>query len=519
MMAALTLRRLFPVLALVLVLVALISLMFIGAAAAQDPDGPPARPTGLAVSTEQGSLDVAVDWDDTDGATSYLVRWREAGPDNDLNEGVTVQSSTADITVAEAGRWVVRVEACNDAGCGLGVAQMVSIVPPRPVNLTLADTGDLEISTSWEAASGADDYKVLWRKHDGDFQDGDAATVTDTGAAITVSEAGLWVVRVEGCNSVGCGPGANGAVRVSPPPPPAMPAGLVVTTEPGSLEVSADWDDTDRATSYRVRWRDAVAGNELNAGVTVDLSNATITMTEASQWVVRVEACNDGGCGPGVSKQIDMVPGEPGDLALADTGDLGISASWEAAAGADEYKVLWRRHDGNFQDGDAAMVTINSAAITVSEAGLWVVRVEACNAAGCGPGSNAAVSVAPPEPPAAPTGLTVTIEPGSLDVAVDWDDLDGATSYLVRWRRHNGGFLAENEVATTHTTAAIVVSDNGPWVVQVKGCNDGGCGLGAAQWFAITPATPGNLTLTDTGNLGISASWEAVAGADEYKVQ
>ena len=80
-------------------------------------------PLVLQVSTAQGSLDVLVNWDDTDGADSYLVRWREAGPGNALNDGVNVASSNAAITVAGYGEWVVRVEACNDAGCGLGAAK------------------------------------------------------------------------------------------------------------------------------------------------------------------------------------------------------------------------------------------------------------------------------------------------------------------------------------------------------------------------------------------------------------
>ncbi len=59
-----------------------------------------------------------MDWDDVDGASHYLVRWRVAGPGNKLNTGVEVQSSNISITVADYGEWVVRVEAYNDAGHG-----------------------------------------------------------------------------------------------------------------------------------------------------------------------------------------------------------------------------------------------------------------------------------------------------------------------------------------------------------------------------------------------------------------
>ena len=78
----------------------------------------PASPEGLRASTETGSLDVSVDWSDVPGATHYLVRWRVAGPGNKLNTGGEVQASNAKITLADFGEWVVRVEACNNAGCG-----------------------------------------------------------------------------------------------------------------------------------------------------------------------------------------------------------------------------------------------------------------------------------------------------------------------------------------------------------------------------------------------------------------
>ena len=78
----------------------------------------PASPEGLRASTETGSLDVSLDWNDVPGATHYLVRWRAAGPGNKLNTGGEVQTSNAKITLADFGEWVVRVEACNSAGCG-----------------------------------------------------------------------------------------------------------------------------------------------------------------------------------------------------------------------------------------------------------------------------------------------------------------------------------------------------------------------------------------------------------------
>ncbi len=108
---------------------------------AQSEDGSqvPAKPTGLGVATEQGSLDVSADWDDVEGADDYLVRWRLKG--GRLNVGTRVNSSSAAITVDDYGEWVVRVQACNDAGCGKPVAKQFRVEPdPEPTPTPAPET-------------------------------------------------------------------------------------------------------------------------------------------------------------------------------------------------------------------------------------------------------------------------------------------------------------------------------------------------------------------------------------------
>ena len=209
-----------------------------GQARADGETGVPAKPDGLSVSTTPGSLDVVVDWDDTSGATHYKVRWRVAGFGNALNEGVEAQSSDASITVADYGQWVVRVEACNDAGCGPASARRFAVAPVPTPTPTL--------------------------------------TVTPTPS-----------------------------IRI-----PAAPTGLQASIEAGSLNVALDWDDASGATQYKVYWRVAGFGNTLNEGVEAQSSDAGITVADYGEWVVRVEACNSAGCGPGAARRfaVNLVP-------------------------------------------------------------------------------------------------------------------------------------------------------------------------------------------------------------------
>ena len=243
----------------------------------------PPGPLGLRVTTEAGSLDVAVSWNAVEGASSYKVRWRRSGPGNALNEGVVTQSPNAVITVSDYGRWVVRVEGCNDAGCGPGVSKAVLIrqaKPERPQNLTVsATTGRFSwtLTATWDTveAKAATSYKVRWRRPQGNFADGrmrprlprptppSRCRSTASGrcgwrAATTPVAAPAWTRTVD--------------VVL---PKPGRPENLAVATKDGSLDALADWDDVAWATSYAVHWGIVVPDTGVNWRVSVRTSEAS----------------------------------------------------------------------------------------------------------------------------------------------------------------------------------------------------------------------------------------------------
>ncbi|MCY3939010.1 MAG: fibronectin type III domain-containing protein, partial [Chloroflexi bacterium] len=110
--------------------------------------------------------------------------------------------------------------------------------------------------------------------------------------------------------------------------------------------------------------------------------------------------------------------------------------------------------------------------------------------------------------------MQVDSQPGSLDVGVNWDDVDGADDYLVRWRSvDNGGDLNAGVRAQSSDTN-ITVADYGEWVVQVEACNNAGCGKPVAQEFKVEPApTP------DSEPVAEAASKSTSETASEHTVQ
>ena len=456
---------------------------------------PPAKPAGLTATATAGSLDVAVDWDDVAGATDYLVRWRLRGPDQDLNDGVRPTSSETQITVSAHGSWVVQVAACDDGGCGPGAARAVEVTPGQPTNLALAATaGALSLAATWDAVVGADTYLVEWRRFNGNFAAGDRVDTAKTNAAITVAGHGRWVVRVLACAGGVCGPGVTQAADVTS----AQPTSLAVAATAGELDLAATWDAVVGADTYVVQWRRFEGNFETGDRIDTAETNAAITVAGHGRWVVRVLACAGGVCGPGATQAANIRPAQPTSLAVAATaGKLDLAATWDAVSGAESYLVEWRRPDGNFETGARIGTAETSAAITVAGHGRWVVRVEACNNAGCGRGAARTVEVAAPARLDLAPALDAAGEAQPRFFTASWEAVAGVTSYQLRWRLAEASFQGEDQVSAdaAATTAEFSVAADGAYQVQLRG--DGGDGLVplASAEMAVYSYRPGHLSL------------------------
>ena len=114
----------------VLVLLSVLLALPGSAAAARDvrtEERAPAKPAGLAVGVQVAALEVGVSWDDVPGATSYSLNWRRPGGDFEPGDAVTVTETEATLAMPGRGLWRVRLQACNDAGCGPGRAREVAL--------------------------------------------------------------------------------------------------------------------------------------------------------------------------------------------------------------------------------------------------------------------------------------------------------------------------------------------------------------------------------------------------------
>ena len=143
-------------------------------------DGLPSKPTGLSVSSTPGSLAVAVDWNDVEGAVDYLVRWRVSGPGQKLNDGIRSASSDAQISVAGYGKWLVRVEACDEAGCGKPATKHIHVKEtPNPTpEPTPSPTPEPTLNPTPEPTPTSSLAVAISASPSGTVEPGDTVTLT-----------------------------------------------------------------------------------------------------------------------------------------------------------------------------------------------------------------------------------------------------------------------------------------------------------------------------------------------------
>ena len=143
------------------------------------------------------------------------------------------------------------------------------------------------------------------------------------------------------------------------------------------------------------------------------------------------------------------VPGSLENLVIGTTpGRLALSMTWDAADGADSYILRWKQSGGSFEPGNETSVTVTRADFTVSDYGRWIVQVEGCNDAGCGPSVQQPVEIIQPpqrQKVAAPLAVSVTASALELPVgepvtlSADISDAPDGGNPSYSWEMEFGG--------------------------------------------------------------------------------
>lgn len=212
----------------------------------------------------------------------------------------------------------------------------------------------------------------------------------------------------------------------------------------------------------------------------------------------------------------------PAPLGLSATaGDESVGLSWAASPGAASYEVKRSVTSGGPYTTIATGVTTNQ----FTDAGLtnlteYFYVVSAVNAAGGSPDSEETNATPLPQPPDAPTGLSVNA--GNGFVALSWNASFGAASYKVKRSTVSGGPFTEvssgvvstswtdNNVANGTTYYYIVTA------VSVKG--EGAPSMQVSGTPSAVPQPPASLNAVAM-NSGASLFWPSSSGATAYTLK
>jgi DNA/RNA endonuclease G (NUC1)/fibronectin type 3 domain-containing protein len=356
--------------------------------------------------------------------------------------------------------------------CGAPVNNPPAITPPAnpittvaqdaapfTVNLTGADDGGIY---NWSGTPGTGVANVSVTGGQGT----PTATFTVTLTAGFNGTATFTAVLTDNVN-----PAATQLVNITvnpASPPPAAPTGVSAT--PGNAHIALTWNSVPGATSYHVK-RSTTSGSGYStiASPTSASFDDTSALNGTAYFYV-ITAVGPGG----ESANSSEVSGTPQGPAAAPTGvvatpgDTQISLTWNSVAGATSYNVKRSTISGSGYSTVASPTTNSHTDTGLTNGTTYFYVITAI-----GPGgesvNSSEVSATPAVPPAAPTGVALSV--GDAKVYLVWNPVGGATSYNVKRGTASGTYTTttsapspsfiDNTVSNGTTYFYVVTAVNG----------------------------------------------------------
>jgi YD repeat-containing protein len=468
---------------------------------------PPAAPTTLTVPASSYDGNATINWSSAARANSYVLKQSfNGGAQTQVYSGAATSTVLSNLA---AGTYAFQVQACNDNGCSPATSgsNLVVTRPPTaaPALTAPANSTNGAYTVSWSTVATATSY-ILQESSNGGAWTQVQANGNTTWAANGKGN-GSYAYRVQACNVAGCGAwSGTGTTSVLLPPP--TPTGV---TAPGAAygPFTVTWNASATATSYDVyqsfnggTWVRIASVGTNAVGVTPSASGSYqffITANNASGWSGQTGASN--------VVAVTLAPTAAPSLSVPASNTTGSYwVNWTGVGDATAYQLQEQVNGGGWytvqNGGSTSWLASGKGAATYS------YRVQACNAAGCGPWSNTGSVAVTPIPPI-PSGLRGTIwvfaggtlaarstssldakgfstmlpnrPPDTYELDALWDASVGATSYDLQYCR-SGICLTKS---TTITSILSIPVNGTNYTISVRACNAAGC----SAWSpAVTPA-------------------------------
>lgn len=308
-------------------------------------------------------------------------------------------------------------------------------------------------------------------------------------------------------------------VAYPPPPAPKLQA-----SPPGEMPVLA-WEGEGEALDYTL---EEAGEPEFEAPkIVYEGRGAGWTVPSGAYkpgtYFYRVRAISDGGPGPwSATQQVEITVPAPPKPHLATVGYTHFAGEyelrWQPVPGATRYE-LEETEQGSGASHIIELVDSSYRAGGQPD-GQYVYRVRACHEFGCSEWSNEQTAVVSPRAPAEVPGLTLEGPDEAHTYHLAWDEVAGATGYIIEISEEQTFFNARVQTIA-ECSFDLVRHEPGQLFFRVCGANAGGDGPWSnVESLVIEPQAPAWVEATPSaGREQVALVWGAVGGRVEYVVQ
>ena len=466
------------------------------------------EPPGNVAAVELSVGSARLSWDESDGATSYSVRWSRLLVRALFGGFATVRPPPLwhDFGgLAPSTTYELQVQAVNGAGASAWVAASLETSPqPVPSGLTVGAVTAGAVALSWAAVNPATGYEI---RVDGDEIISDLDEVT-AHRVTGLEPATPYTFEVRSVNGAyasdwsGDVPATTANLRA----PTGVSVGSVTSTS-----VALTWVAVVAATSYDVR----VDGDDeiiTDVGGVTSYSVSGLLADTGYDFEVRARhGTHTSGWSSMVGARTAASTPGPSGLTVGAVTVNSVALRWNAVSAATGYEVCCDAFGRIIDVGNTTAFTVRG----LEPAGDYDFEVRWLNGTTTSdwsdevPATTANLS--------APTGVsvgTVTVD----SVALRWNSVVAATGYDVCCDAFNR--TIEGITATSYTITGL--AENREYEFEVRATR----GALTSSWSVTVEATtdpagpppPSNVAVSTTHD-SATLSWDAVAGASGYRVR
>ena len=488
---------------------------------------PPFAPSHL-IATAFSQTQINLTWNDNAGNENgfTIERKTAAGTFGQLlTIGANVKSY-ADTGLVQGTEYFYRVRSYNGNGfSNYSNAAGGMTLPDPPLaanNLAAAPFSNTKISLTWTDNSTDESGFKIERKTGAAGTFAPVAT-TNANVAILVDSNLVQVTeyfyRVRAFNAGGDSPYSGAANATTLPDPPATPGSLAATTI-SKNQINLAWlDHSSTENGFRLERKTGAAGTYseiVSVGVNVK-TYADISLAQDTQYFYRVCAFNTGGhssfSNESSGTTLPDPPAKPGGLTATAASNVKINLAWKDSSNNESGFKIERKKTaaGTY----AQMTQVGANVKTFSDSTLlantiYFYRVRAFNAGGHSAYGTEASAKTLPNPPAAPSSLTVTSASIS-QINLTWTD-NSVNESGFRIERKIGATGIYTVIAATNANA-ISYLDKGlstasPYFYRVRAFNAGGNSGYSNEVKGVTlPRGPGGLSATTVSHAKLNLAW------------